>query len=221
MHIHTLIDENTIRKTLSDFIGKIKQMPPKKSAVKRQLRTREIYYLEILEIKDQDVLFRVGCEAGTYIRTLCVNLGKAMNTKAHMQELVRTKVAHFTQEDWISLHDLKDAVEEYKEGNETDLRKIIYPVERAVDSLPKIYLLDSAVDSICHGAFLSTPGVAKLDSDIEVNDLVAIMTLKNELVGLGIAKMNSQNILKQERGVAVTNTRIYMETNTYPKFTKK
>ncbi len=220
MHIHTKVDDEIIKKTIKDFIGKIQQIPPKKSAVKRQLRTREIYYLDILEIKDQDVLFQVGCQAGTYIRTLCVNLGKAMNTKAHMQELVRTKVAHFTQDEWISLHDLKDAFEDYKEGNETNLRKIIYPFERAVESIQKIYVLDSAVDSICHGAFLSTPGISKLDSDIEINDFVAIMTLKNELIGLGVAKMNSQNLLRQEQGIAVTNTRIYMEPNTYPKFKK-
>src|SRR3989344_8835610 len=75
MHLHSPVEESLIRKTFKEYMGKIEQMPPKRSAVKRQLRTRELYYLEILEMNGQDVLFKVGCEAGTYIRTLCVDLG--------------------------------------------------------------------------------------------------------------------------------------------------
>jgi H/ACA ribonucleoprotein complex subunit 4 len=221
MHIHEPVKEEKIREIFNEYIGKINQLPPKKSAVKRQIRTREIYYLEILEINGQDVLFKVGCEAGTYIRVLCTNIGKSLNTNAHMQELVRTKVAHFTYENWISLHDLKDAYEDFRNGNDKSLKKLIHPFEDAVKSLPKIYVLDSAVDSLCHGAFLSTPGVAKLDSDIETGDLIALMTLKGELIGLGVTKMNAQNILRQEKAVAVGNLRIFMDRGVYPKFVRK
>ena len=73
MHIHREAEEAKLRKTCDSFIGKIQQLPPIKSAVKRQLRTRSIYYLEILEIDNRDVLFRVGTEAGTYIRKLCLH----------------------------------------------------------------------------------------------------------------------------------------------------
>jgi len=138
-----------------------------------------------------------------------------------MQELVRTKVSHFTYENWISLHDLKDAYEDFKNGNEKPLKKIIHPFEEAVDSIPKIYVLDSAVDSLCHGAFLSTPGISKLDSDIETGDLVALMTLKNELIGLGVTKMNAQNILRQEKALAVGDLRVFMDRGVYPKFVRK
>src|SRR3990167_2789369 len=125
MHIHTKIPVLEIHKSSKEFIGKIIQLPPVKSAVKRQLREREIYYLEILEIKNQDVLFKVGCQAGTYIRTLCVNWGKALGTNAHMQQLVRTKAGPFNDKEWSSLQDIKDACTLYLEGNENEIKKVI------------------------------------------------------------------------------------------------
>jgi len=73
MYIHKKVSQAKIQKAMKMFIGKITQLPPIKSAVKRQERQREIYYLEILEIKGQNVLFKVGCEAGTYIRKLCLH----------------------------------------------------------------------------------------------------------------------------------------------------
>ena len=61
MHIHKPVDEKLLKKTLNEFIGKITQLPPLKSAVKRQFRERSIYYIEIMELEPQDVLFCVGC----------------------------------------------------------------------------------------------------------------------------------------------------------------
>lgn len=221
MHLHSPIEESLIRKSFKDYMGKIEQMPPKKSAVKRQLRTREIYYLDILEIQGQDVLFKVGCEAGTYIRTLCVDLAKKLHCKGHMQELVRSRVCTFSDQEWHSLHDLKDAYEEYKEGHEQALQKILLPFERAVAHLPKIWISDFAIDSLAHGAFLSVPGIVKLESDIDSGDTVALLSLKGELVSLGKAKMNAQNMWKQEKGVAVGESKVFMEPGLYPKYKKK
>ncbi len=125
MHIHEKATQSKIHKASKEFIGKITQLPPVKSAVKRQLREREIYYLEILEIRDQEVLFKVGCQAGTYIRTLCVNYGKALGTNAHMQQLVRTKAGPFNEQEWYSLQDIKDAYTLYQEGKEEEIKKNI------------------------------------------------------------------------------------------------
>ena len=70
MKLHKEVEEKKIREVCKSFVGEISQMPPLRSAVKRVRRTREVYYLEILEIQGTEVLFRVGCEAGTYIRFL-------------------------------------------------------------------------------------------------------------------------------------------------------
>lgn len=221
MHLHKEISQSKIQKTAKELVGKIKQIPPLKSAVKREERIREIYYLNICEIEGKEVLFKVGCEAGTYIRKLCSDWGKKLGIGAHMQELVRTKAGPFTDKDWVTLHDLKDAYEIYKEGEEKPLRKIIQPMEKGIDHLPKIWVIDTAADTLCHGADLSIPGIAKLHSQIEKEDTVVVMTLKEELVCLGTSRMTTEEMMKQEKGVAVTTNKVFMDTNIYPKFIKK
>jgi len=219
MHIHKPASQSKIHKKAKEFTGKIEQMPPIKSAVKRQLRTREVYYFKILEIDNQEVLFRIGTEAGTYIRKIAHDFGKSLKTNAHMVQLIRTKAGPFKEEDSVTLHDLKDAYEFYKEGNQEPFKKIIKPIEFAIDHLPKIYIMDTTVDSICHGASLSIPGISKLDSEIKENELVAVLTLKNELVAVGKARLSSEQIIKETKGVAVSNMKVFMLPDTYPKYT--
>jgi len=214
MYLHKPVSEKDIRNNVKKFMGKIKQLPPIKSAIKRRLRTREVYYFNILEIDDQYVLFKIGCQAGTYIRKICSDFGKELKIGAHMVQLVRTKAGPFKDSSWYSLHDLKDAYEFYKEGKEKQIRKIILPIERAVEHLPKVWVHDSAVDSICHGALLNVPGISKLNH-FDENEDVAVLTLKNELIGLGTAKMLSQYILEKERGLAVKMNKIFMERGVY------
>jgi len=220
MYLHKPVDEKEIHKAVEKFTGKIKQLPPIKSAIKRRLRTREIYYFNILEIKNQNVLFQVGCEAGTYIRKLVHDFGQELNTGAHMVQLIRTKAGPFDDNAWYSLHDLKDAYEFYKEGDEKELRKIILPIEEAIKHLAKVWVMDSAVDTICHGASLNIPGISKLNNFNE-NETIAIMTLKDELIALGTSSMNSNDIMEKEKGLAVTTTKVFMERNIYSKFTSE
>lgn len=220
MYIHKPVDKKEIDKAVEKFTGKIKQLPPIKSAIKRRLRTREIYYFNILEINKQEILFQVGCEAGTYVRKLVHDLGQELKVGAHMVQLIRTKAGPFTDKDWHSLHDLKDAYEFYKEGDEKELRKIILPIEEAVKYLPKIWIVDSAVDSICHGASLNIPGISKLNNFNE-NETTVIMTLKDELVALGNSVLNSDEIMKKDKGLSVKTTKVFMDRNVYPKFTSK
>lgn len=219
MHIHKKTDETLLRKVLDDFLGKIRQVPPIKSSVKRVERTREIYYLEILEIHDQDILFRVGCQAGTYIRKLCDDIGKKLGCGAHMAELRRTKAGPFREDESLStLQDLTDAFYYYKkENNGKFIRKIILPIESAVSHLPKIWILDTTADSLCHGADLKIPGISKLNDKINLNDCAAVMTLKNELVAIGTAKMSSEEIMKNDKGVAVKIEKVFMQPGTYPR----
>jgi H/ACA ribonucleoprotein complex subunit 4 len=222
MHVHQLIPEDKIRTVCDSFIGTITQLPPVKSAVKRQLRERNVYYLEILEIDGQDVLFVVGTQAGTYIRKLCHDLGVKLGVGAHMAELRRSKAGPFREDSLSTLQELSDAYFFYKsEGNEKLLRKVLLPLERGVDHLGKIYVLDSSVDTICHGASLAVPGVAKLDSNINQGDMVAIMTLRKELIAIGISRMTSNDMLSKESGLAVSLEAVFMQPGTYPRMQKK
>lgn len=218
MHLHKDVDEKKVRETMMSFVGKIKQLPPIKSAVKREWRYRKIYYIDIIEIDDKDVLFRVGCQAGTYIRKLCSDIGDKLEVGAHMAELVRTKAGPFKFEEMITLQDLEDAIWYYKnENNEKFLRHCISPVEKAVEHLPKVWVFDSAVNSLCHGTDLNVPGISKVESLIQVEEKIAIMTLKNELVAVGDARMISKEMINEEKGIAIKVTKVFMEPGIYPK----
>lgn len=218
MHLHDEVPTRQLETAIKKFTGRITQLPPVRAAVKRQLRQREIYYFDILEIIGKDVLFKVGCEAGTYIRKLCHDIGIALKTGAHMAALHRTKSGPFTDADYVTLQDLEDAMWYWKnEKNDKLLRYCIKPVETGVSHLPKIWIQDSAVDTICHGATLKIPGIAKLESDIAKNTTVAIMTLKNELVALGTAQHDANELAGLERGEAVKTHKVFMLPGTYPK----
>jgi H/ACA ribonucleoprotein complex subunit 4 len=218
MHIHKDEKEEKIRKVINDFIGKIKQLPPIKSSVKRDWRYRKIYYIEILEIQEKDVLFKVGCQAGTYIRKLCHDIGDKLGTGAHMAELIRTKAGPFSDKETYTLQEVKDAYHYYiEEGNEKFLRKVIKPIEYGAGHLPKVWVLDSTVESICHGTDLAVPGIAKVETEIQADELVAIMTLKNELVALGMSKMISKEMKDKKKGIAVKTDKVFMKPGLYPK----
>lgn len=220
MHLHDEFPEEKIKDVmLNQFVGKIKQLPPVKSAVKRQFRYRKIYYIDILEIKGQDVLFKVGCQAGTYIRKLCHDIGVALNSGAHMAELRRTKAGPFNEStSLVTLQDLTDAFHYYKkDGDETKLREYIKPVEVATNHLPKVWVSDAAVDTICHGATLKVPGIIHVESDIQVGEPVTLRTLKDELICVGEALMISKDMISLKKGVAVKSTQVFMPPGTYPK----
>ncbi len=222
MHLHGDVPEDKLREVIMSFVGEIIQVPPLKSSVKRRPRKKKIYYIEILEIDGRDVLMRVGSQAGVYMRKLAVDIGKKLGVGAHMQELRRTKSGPFREEDSVYLQDVLDAYVFWKEeGNEKYIRKVILPLEKGVEHLKKIWISDSAVDSICHGASLKVPGVVKLHNNIKKGDLIAIMTLKDELVALGISFMDSEEILEKSRGVVAKIKRVIMPTGIYPPLWRK
>jgi len=222
MKLHKDIDRKSIIDTFGSFVGEISQIPPVRSAVKRVRRKRKIYYIEVIEIKDRDVLFRVGCEAGTYIRTLAVDIGRKLKCGAHLAQLRRTKVGPFKEEDSVILQDLKDAYVFWKEaGDDKEIRSIVKPMENLIDFLPKIVVRDSAIDALCHGASLAVPGVVELDSDIKKGDMVAILSLKGEGVALVRALLSTEEIVQKDNGVCANLERVLMNKGTYPSIWKK
>lgn len=219
MHVHEDFRLEELEEVLKDFRGVITQTPPVRASVKRKPREREIYYLEIIEEKEKDVLFKVGCQAGTYIRKLCHDIGEALGTGAHMAELRRTRTGPFEEDETLSnLHDLADAYAFWKQdGVEKPLRNVVLPAEKMVEHLPKIVVRDSAVDALCRGASLAAPGILSVETGINPDSLVAEMTLKGELIALANAEMSSEEIVDAENGVVAEPERVIMEPGTYPK----
>jgi H/ACA ribonucleoprotein complex subunit 4 len=223
LELHHASPEEEVRRVVDEFEGKIYQKPPLRSSVKRVLRVREIYYNQILEIKGRLVLFRVGCEAGTYVRKLCFDIGEALGVGGHMRELRRTRVGPFREDEHLcSLYDLKDAYIFWKEdGEEQLLRKYLLPVEFALSHLPFIQIRDSAVDAICHGADLAATGVLTLNSDIKKGDLLLLKTLKGEAVALAKSNDSSDRIAKAKSGIVASSERVLMVRGRYPQMWKK
>jgi len=176
---------------VAEFEGKLYQTPPRKSAVVRERRIREVYDLDILEVADRQVLLRIRCEGGTYVRKLCHDLGLALGTGAHMGDLRRTATTPFDDRDLHSLEELVDALafargEEEEEwatamGESTagedheleppiDLRDVVQPAERALEHLPAVTIAPSAAESVATGAPVYGPGVIEGPTPEELAD---------------------------------------------------
>ena len=135
-----------------------------------------------------------------------------------MAELRRTKAGPFYEDTLFTLQELTDAYHYFKEeGKDRYLREIIQPVEAAVAHLPKVWVFDTTVDSICHGASLKVPGVSKVESLMMAEEQVAILTLKGELVAIGTSMLTSKEIIKNTKGVAVKTSKVFMIPGTYPR----
>jgi len=217
MHLHKEIDEKLLRNVALKFVGKIVQVPPVKSAVARKPRKREVYFFDILEIEGKDVLFKVGCQAGTYVRKLCHDLGIALKVGAHMKELRRIKVGNFTEEQSHSLLEIKDAYDFWKEGDENKLKKTLIPVEHAILHVKRVFIKDSTIDPVCHGSPVYVSGLVRIQKGIKKEKIVAVYSLKEELIALGFSKMTSKEMFERSKGVAIRTDRVFMERGTYPK----
>lgn len=218
MKLHGDPKVEQIKKVLGEFENAVYQRPPLRASVKRQLRTRRIYYLDFLEADRRKVLFRTGCEGGTYIRKLCFDIGEVLGCGAHMQELRRSRAGPFVEKGSVILHDVAYSFLEWQEKrDEKILKRFIQPMERALDLLPKIYVRDSAVDALCHGASLTAPGVLSLDDNVKAGSMIAVLTLKSEAVSLNKAVANAEQVLNMDHGVVAETKRVLMPRGTYPK----
>jgi len=181
------------------------------------VRARRSHELKILGSEGRSGLFRGEGDAGTYIRTLCVDIGDALGVGASMEDLRRTRSGNMTEDKAVTLQDIKDAYVGWQEGDERWLRSMLLPIEVLFDPLPKVVIKDSAVDAVCHGANLAAVGVAKVDASIRKDAMVAMFTAKGEAVAVGTASMDADGIVKVKEGVAITTDRVYMPAGTYPK----
>jgi H/ACA ribonucleoprotein complex subunit 4 len=220
MKLHGDAQEDRVKQVLTEFEDIIYQRPPLRSSVKRQLRTRRIYYIDYLEMDRRNVLFKVGCEGGTYIRKLCYDLGEIIGCAAHMQELRRTRAGPFTEEGnrKVTLHEVAYWFSEWEaKKDEQTLKTFIQPMENALALLPKIVVRDSAVDAVCHGANLTAPGVLSVNSGVTNGSIVAIFSLKREAVALAKTLLSTEEILSADHGTVATLQRVVMPRGTYPK----
>ena len=189
VNIDSLSEEN-VKKVLSTFLGKQKQIPPMYSAIKvngkklyqyaRQgqeveIKPREIEIYEIkltnLDKKQKQISLVVSCSKGTYIRSLCEDIADRLGTVGFMKELNRTKVGEFNIKDCVT-------IEEFEEKyNKNDFSDII-TIEEIFKENPKIELDNLNIKQYLNGVKIKVPA----------QDAVYRTYLNNKFIGLGIVK---------------------------------
>ncbi|PNY14584.1 H/ACA ribonucleoprotein complex subunit 4-like protein [Trifolium pratense] len=220
--LHSAVpDVSKVARALETLTGAVFQRPPLISAVKRQLRIRTIYESKMLEYDAERhlVVFWISCEAGTYVRTMCVHLGLILGVGAHMQELRRVRSGIMGEKDnMVSMHDVMDAQWVYDNyRDETYLRRVVMPLEVLLTSYKRLVVKDSAVNAICYGAKLMIPGLLRFENDIEAGEEVVLMTTKGEAIALGIAEMTTAVMATCDHGVVAKIKRVVMDRDTYPR----
>ena len=185
MRLHKEISKEKLEKEINSFIGKIMQLPPVKSRVKRQLREREVKTFKILEIQGKDVLFESQVQAGTYIRKLCSDLGDKIGG-AHMLELRRVKAGLFSETGKeypsISLYDFENAVDQYKNKNPEPLRKILIPAEIVATILPVIKIRKDVVKKAFTGSPIFSSFVTEISKEIIENEKTCVFA-EDQFIG--------------------------------------
>jgi H/ACA ribonucleoprotein complex subunit 4 len=175
---------------LAEFEGPIYQTPPKKSAVVRRRRVREVHGLEPLAVEERRALLRIRCESGTYVRKLCHDLGLALGTGAHMGDLRRTATEPFDDRDLVTMEDLADGLAFWTdEGDEALLQEVVQPAERALEHLPAVTIAETAAREVAEGAPVYAPGVLESEMGAAAGGddppLVACYTPDDAAVCLG------------------------------------
>lgn len=214
--------EKKLLRAIETLTGALFQRPPAEGcAVKRVLRIRNVYKSKLFEYDDERHLgvFWVSCEAGTYIRTLCVHLGLLLGTGGKMEELRRVRSGAMAEDKHlVTMHDVLDAQYAYDTTkDESYLRRVIKPLELLLVGHKRLVVKDSAVNAVCYGAKLMTPGLLRFEAGIEVGEQIVIMSTKGEAIAVGIAQMTTAVMATCDHGVVAKIKRVIMERDTYPR----
>ena len=214
-------DKSVVEDCLKRLQGACFQRPPLISSVKRELRVRTIYDYKLIEFdKEKNMaIFWISCEAGTYVRTMCVHMGLLAKTGGHMQELRRVRSGILKEdESMVTMHDVLDAQYVYKQTKKEDyLRRVVRPLEILLTNYPRIVIKDSAVNAICYGAKLTVPGVLRFEANIENGKEIVLITTKGEAIAIAIAEMTSSVLASCDHGIVCKTKRVIMDRETYPR----
>ena len=191
--VDTAILENTenIKKVLNSFVGKQEQIPPIYSAIKVngkklyeyarsgekievQARQIEIYNIELekVDIEKQEIVFKVECSKGTYIRSLCEDIATRLGTIGYMKELNRTRVGSFGIEDSITLEELEKC---------ENIKLKVLTMEELLKQKEKIILNKKQLELFLNGV--------KLDNDNQ-DGLYRIYNQDKQFIGIGVIQEN-------------------------------
>jgi len=196
MRIHEERDMKEIQKIIDkDFMGKIQQLPPVKSRVKRQLREREVKKFKLIEQDGKSIVFEAHVQAGTYIRKLISDLGDKIGG-AHMLELRRTRAGMFEEKDSVTLYELEEALKDTKK-----LVKIITPGESIKKFYDIIELKQDSLEKILTGKPIHVKDLSK-KYNIKKGEIVCAFS-KDRFIGM-YEVIDSKDIFAKSKFVMQT-----------------
>ena len=152
------VTESLVREMIQSFVGLYEQIPPMYSALKvngkklyelarqgkeveRKARPVTIHYIEILDMALPQITIKVGCSKGTYIRTLCHDLGEKLGCGAAMASLERTKSGQFSLDTAITLEELEEKLKNSGKDREKVLQTLVIPVDKMFSEYQELRLL--------------------------------------------------------------------------------
>lgn len=173
LRLHREVPREELQKAMNSFVGRIVQLPPKRSAVARREREKSVYSFRATKVSGQDAWFECRTEAGVYVRKLCHDLGEKLGAGAHMTGLRRTRVGPFRVEDSVTLDMLR-------KGPEKHLRSLEAALEKA--GLKKITIKEDEEKAVRNGRPIGTvpPGLKE-------GELVGIF-LEKKVIALGLVQ---------------------------------
>lgn len=167
------------------------------------------------------MLFKVGCDAGTYIRTLCVDIGNSLGCGAHLTELRRTRSGCFSESN-IALAMFQDietaARASVEHGDASALKNLILPMERAFDEFPRIIIDDRAIKATCRGIGIKAGDVLAIDSEVQDGSNVAIFTMAGEIIARGRSLLTATSILESHSGFMARISKVYASSSTRARY---
>jgi H/ACA ribonucleoprotein complex subunit 4 len=214
----TVPDEEELASTMATLSGRIYNVPPEVSAVKVQVRTRTVHAFEHLDQDGKDMVARITCDAGTYIRTMARDMGLMLNTPVELKELRRETSGRFGLEHCVTMDQLADAVWLWKEcGQEDALKAMVHPTEKLLVDAPRCQIKDSAVAALAHGAPLLRPGLVSMPDGVKKGRELLVTSMKGEAVGYVKLKADAQDVIAMVDGEVARPSMVLMDTELYPR----
>ncbi len=214
--LHADVPMGELDRVIGEFTGPIYQLPPVRSAVKRERRVRTIHRLRSVERAGTRLLLDVVADSGTYVRTLAVDLGEALGVGAHLEELRRVGNGPFEERDAIPLTRLADAVALRADGDPAPLLGLLHPIAEIWREFPSIVVKDGAASALAHGAGLASGGILSIPRPFSREAHVALVDRGGTLIATGVAQTDSDAVASVRHGWVVAETRVFVDPARFP-----
>jgi tRNA pseudouridine55 synthase len=210
----TTYSMDEIQKAFDTQKGHINQLPPMYSALKVNgkrmcdlvrsgrsdeinLKARPVHIkeLNILSIRENKIMFYVKCSKGTYVRSICYDVGKALGCGGHMSFLLRTSSGKFNLENGITLEDLK----EYKDNNKLD--NYLYDIDYVLSNFNKVTIHENAIRYYINGGIIDDKRFIEKDFN-ENDELVRVYSLE-EFIGIG-------KIIRKDNTISLKSDKLFI-----------